>query len=89
MSASDKNISHATHSLVENRSTDLFFENLPALLGVEATASLLNLSVATIYDWRYRGKQKRVPPDLFLTFNRKLFVKTEVLKRWIVSQNSP
>jgi hypothetical protein len=67
---------------------NLFFENLPSLLGVEATASLLNFSVATIYDWRYRGKQKKVPRDLFLKFNRKLFIKTEVLKRWIISQNS-
>ena len=88
MSDTNEKVRNSGDRLIENHSTHLFFENLPALLGVEATASLLNYSVSTIYDWRYRGKRKKVPQDLFLTFNRRLFIKTEVLKRWIISQNS-
>lgn len=65
-----------------------FFENLPTLLKAKAVATLLEISVLTIYDWRYRAKQKGVPKDLFLKFNRKLYLQTEVLKRWVVSQNS-
>ncbi len=65
----------------------LFFENLPALVKAEVIASLLQISITTIYDWRYRKKQKGVPHDLFLKFNRRLYLRTEVLKRWIISKN--
>jgi len=70
---------------IEGRS--LFFENLPELLRPEAAAALLGLSRQTIYDWRYRQEQRNIPPALFLKINRLLYLRTEVLKQWITSQN--
>lgn len=64
-----------------------FFENLPELMKPEAVAELLGVSVKTIYDWRYRQELRRVPKGLFLKFNRLLYLRTEVLKQWILSQN--
>ena len=66
---------------------DLIFENLPKILRPEKVASVLGLSLKTIYDWKYRQKQRHVPPGLFLKFNRCLFIRTDILKQWIASQN--
>ncbi len=55
------------------------FLNFPALL--------LGVSVKTIYDWRYRQKLRGVPDGLFLKINRLLYLRTEVLRQWIRSQN--
>lgn len=64
-----------------------FFENLPDLLRPVAAASLLGLSIQTIYDWRYRPHQRNVPKMLFIKLNRILYLRTSVLKEWISSQN--
>jgi hypothetical protein len=63
------------------------FDNLPELLKPEAVASLLSLSVKTIYDWHYRCKLKKVPDHLFLKFNRLLYLRRDVLQTWLVAQN--
>lgn len=68
--------------------SELFFDNLPELVRPEVAATALGLSVKTIYDWRYRQKQLRVPEDLFVKFNRFLYLKTPILRHWITSQNS-
>lgn len=65
-----------------------FFENLPDLIRAENLASLMGLSVKTIYDWRYRARIRRVPAELFLKFRGKLFVRTKVLKQWMASECS-
>lgn len=65
----------------------LLFDNLPKLLRPETIAPLLGLSVKTIYDWRYRGKLRSIPPQLFLKVNRFLYLRTDVLRDWIASQN--
>lgn len=67
--------------------SNMFFENLPDLLRPATAASLLGLSVETIYDWRYRQQQRNVPDALFLKLNRILYVRTAILKEWISSQN--
>lgn len=63
------------------------FENLAELVKPELVASILGISVKTIYDWRYRFKQRKVPEDLFVKINRSLLVRTKVLRHWIASQN--
>lgn len=63
------------------------FENLPELLRPSAVSNLLGVSLGTIYDWKYRGKTRRVPGDLFLKLNRSLYIRTEVLRNWIISNN--
>jgi hypothetical protein len=50
-------------------------------------AAQLGISVKTIYDWRYRQRELNVPQDLFVKFNRFLYLKLSVLKNWIASQN--
>ena len=66
---------------------DLIFENLPKLLRPAQVASVLNRKVCTIYDWHYRQKLRKVPPELFVKFNRSLYLRTDILKEWIASQN--
>ncbi len=67
-----------------------FFDSLPALLTTEEAALFLKCSVRTLYDWRYRPhgrKTGRIPVNLFLELNGRLFINTAELKRWFVSQN--
>ena len=64
-----------------------FFENLPELLRPEVAARVLGISRQTIYDWRYRQSERKIPSSLFLKINRLLYVRTNVLKEWIASQN--
>ncbi len=64
-----------------------FFENLKGLLTPQEVSELLGISPKTIYDWKYRPVLRRVPHGLFVKFNRKLFVRTDILKTWIISQN--
>jgi predicted DNA-binding transcriptional regulator AlpA len=66
---------------------DQLFENLPKILRPDRVASILGLSKKTIYDWHYRQKQRRVPAELFVKFNRSLYLRTDILKQWIASQN--
>jgi len=66
---------------------ELFFENLPSLLRVEAAASLLGISKKTVYDWKYRSLERKIPLGLFIKFNGALYIQTKILKRWILAQN--
>jgi hypothetical protein len=63
------------------------FENLPELITPKTVEEVFGPKVKTVYDWHYRGKLRKVPQGLILKFNRKLYIRTEVLKRWILSQN--
>lgn len=64
------------------------FDNLPEILRPAAVAELLGVSIKTIYDWRYRQKTRNIPEDLFIKFNRFLYVRTSALKKWINHQNN-
>ncbi len=64
---------------------DTLFENLPDIIKAPKVAKLLDISVKTIYDWKYRGKMRKVPDDLFITLNRSIYIKTKVLRRWVTS----
>ena len=66
---------------------DKLFDNLPKLLRPEAVAPILGISTKTVYDWRYRGHLSHVSKQLFLKFNRFLYVRTDVLRDWIAEQN--
>jgi len=63
------------------------FENLPEIIRPRTAASVLGISVKTIYDWHYRGKLRNVPGKMFLKMNRLLYLRTDVLRSWISSQN--
>lgn len=64
-----------------------FFDNLKGLLTPQEVGQLLGVSRATIYDWKYRSAIREVPDGLFVKFNRKLFIRTDILRKWILSQN--
>lgn len=63
------------------------FDNLPKLMRPEQVAAYLDVSIKTIYDWRHRGYLRGVPTTLFLSHNRRLFIRTSVLLDWMASQN--
>lgn len=63
------------------------FENSKELLSPQEVSHLLEISKKTIYDWKYRPVVRRVPDGLFVKFNRKIFIRTDILRNWILSQN--
>lgn len=66
---------------------DTLFDNLPKLMRTEQFADHFCYSKATIYDWRYRGAIRGVPRNLFLTLNRRLYIRTDIFLAWLASQN--
>lgn len=72
---------HRPHSAAE------LFDNLPKLMRTEQFAEHFGYSKATIYDWRYRGAMRGVPSRLFLTLNRRLYIRTDIFLAWLASQN--
>ncbi|QDK37906.1 helix-turn-helix domain-containing protein [Bdellovibrio sp. NC01] len=77
----------ATQALEASSREFRLFENLKALLTPREVCDLLNISIKTIYDWKYRGVLRGVPEELFVKVNRKLFIRTDILRKWILSQN--
>ncbi len=67
---------------------NLLFNNLPKLIKPQVLASELGLSVATIYDWKYRAKMRKIPENLFLKISGRLYVRTDVLNSWLLAENA-
>jgi len=65
-----------------------FFYNLPKLIKPHVLAKELGLSVATIYDWKYRGKMRKIPEDLFLKIAGRLYIRSDVLYNWLMARNA-
>jgi hypothetical protein len=63
------------------------FDNLPELIRAQVLAKVLSVSVLTVYDWRYRSRERNIPENMFVKINRNLFIRTSVFKNWIASQN--
>ncbi|MEI6398116.1 MAG: hypothetical protein WCO71_05035 [Pseudomonadota bacterium] len=81
----------AAHSVLRadavDATMDKLFDTLPKLMRPEQFAEHFGYSVATIYDWRYRGVIRGVPSGLFLTLNRRLYIRTDIFWTWVASQN--
>ena len=73
---------------VSKKQIDPFFDNLKGWMRPQEVADTFGISVWTIYKWKNRGKLAGVPEGLFIKFNRSLFIRTDVLRLWISSQNS-
>ncbi len=71
----------------ESQSRDSFFDNLKGWMRPQEVADTFGISVLTIYSWKAKAKTRRIPEGLFIKFNRQLYVRTDVLRRWISSQN--
>lgn len=80
-------ISDCTKSKKEVKRPKLF-ENQPELLKPADVARLLGISTKTIYDWRYHQKTRNIPDNLFIKFNKLLYIQTAELRHWIILQNS-
>ncbi len=66
---------------------DEFFDNLKGWMRAQEVADTFGISVHTIYSWKAKAKRRKIPDGLFIKFNRQLYIRTEVLRRWISSQN--
>lgn len=53
------------------------------LIRVCEVASILGVSLETIYDWKYRAEVRNVPGEMFVKIGRMLFVRTDILREWI------
>ena len=71
-----------------SQSDDLLFDNLKGWMRPQELAKAFGISVLTIYSWKAKSKTRKVPEGLFIKFNRQLYVRTEVFRRWISSQNA-
>lgn len=71
---------------VASNAGELFFDNEKGWMRPDEVSKLLGISTSTVYDWKYRGKKRGVPKGLFVKLNRKLFVRTKVLKTWVEDQ---
>lgn len=67
---------------------DQFFDNLKGWMRPQEVAETFGISILTIYSWKAKAKTRKVPEGLFIKFNRHLYVRTDVLRRWISSQNN-
>ena len=63
------------------------FDNLPKLMRPEQVAENFGYSISTIYDWKYRGVSRGMPSGLFLSLNRRLYIRTDLFLTWIATQN--
>lgn len=66
---------------------DQFFDNLKGWMRPQEVAKVFGISILTIYSWKAKAKTRKIPEGLFIKFNRQLYVRTDVLRRWISSQN--
>lgn len=71
---------------IKPTSSDKLFDNfIFELLTPEMVAEMLHTSRATVYQWKSRPKKYGVPDGLFVKFGRKLLVRREILKTWVLS----
>lgn len=70
------------------KNRDPFFDNLKRWMRPQDVADTFGISVLTVYSWKAKAKQRKVPDGLFIKFNRQLYVRTDILKSWISSQNA-
>lgn len=68
---------------------DAFLNGLSGWLTPKEVSDYLKISVLTVYSWKAKSQVRKIPDGLFMKFNRKLFVRADVLKTWIESQNQP
>ena len=63
------------------------FDNLPELIKIDAVADMLGLKVSTIYGWKYQSKTRNIPNTLFIKVNSLVYLRTKVLRDWIISKH--
>ncbi len=59
-----------------------------SLLRANDIAKIFGISIETIYDWKYRAKMKKIPDGTFVKINEMLYIRTDLLKNWVLSKMS-
>lgn len=67
---------------------DALFEKANSWMRPRDVSQILGIPVPTIYDWKYRREERKIPSDLFVKLNGQLFLRKQVLLAWINSQNN-
>ncbi len=71
----------------ENLVNFLLFENQGGCISLREFCERFGYPIKTVYDWKHRPAKYKAPKDLFLKFNREVFVRLEVLRSWVLAQN--
>lgn len=50
-------------------------------------AKQLNMSLETLYDWKYRAHKRGVPVGMFLKIGKLLYVRLDLFESWIGSSS--
>lgn len=78
----------AIRNKVGNSPPKLFFDNIKKFLRPQEVADMFDMSLQTIYDWKYRPHVRNTPDGLFIKFNGQVYLQTEILVAWVSNQNS-
>lgn len=71
----------------ENLVNYLLFQNRIGCMSLKEFSSKFGYPIKTLYDWKHRPKKYNAPKDLFIKFNRDVFVRLDVLHSWLIAQN--
>lgn len=58
------------------------------LIRAKDAAKILEVSYATVYDWKYRQVEKEIPEGMFVKIGSMLYLRSDLLKSWIASKSS-
>jgi membrane-bound lytic murein transglycosylase MltF len=72
----------------ESTTQGQLFENLQELLTPDMVAAALHTTRGTVYQWHSRPRKYGVPIGLFIKHGRKLLIRRETLKMWVLSRCS-
>ena len=64
-----------------------FFDMGIELISVQDFCKLTGYSKKTIYDWKYRNSKYKTPEKLFVVLRRRLHLRVDILKDWLISKN--
>ncbi|MCE3011412.1 MAG: helix-turn-helix domain-containing protein [Proteobacteria bacterium] len=53
------------------------------LIRASELAKHLNMSLETLYDWKYRARERRIPEGMFLKIGKMLYVRLDIFETWI------
>ncbi len=53
------------------------------LMRASELAKRLNISLETLYDWKYRAKERGIPSGMFLKIGKILYVRLDLFDLWI------
>lgn len=61
-----------------------FFDSEIDLIPIAEFCSRYGYSKKTVYDWKYRQKQNKIPNNLIVKFRGKLYIRIDVFKQLVL-----